>query len=70
MGLTQNPLLLIKKAFEVQEKGLGFGFVEVLASCPTNWKMSPEEAHERIRNEMIPIYPLGIFKDITNQGDK
>ena len=60
----------LKKAFEVQEQGLGFGFVEILASCPTNWKMTPEEAHERVRNEMIPIYPLGIFKDVTVAGDK
>ena len=40
----------IKKAFEVQLKGLGFGFVEILSTCPTNWKMSPDKAHERVRN--------------------
>ena len=27
----------IKKAFQVQQAGLGFGIVEVLSSCPTNW---------------------------------
>ena len=57
----------LKKAFEVQIKGLGFGFVEILSSCPTNWHMNPEEAHERVRNEMIPVFPLGIFKDITTE---
>jgi len=57
----------LKKAFEVQLKGLGFGFVEILSSCPTNWHMSPEEAHERVRNEMIPTFPLGIFKDVTKE---
>ncbi len=55
----------IKKAFEVQMKGLGFGFVEILSSCPTNWRMSPQQAHERVRNEMMPIYKLGVYKDIT-----
>lgn len=55
----------LKKAFEVQLQGLGFGFVEILSSCPTNWHMSPQEAHERVRNEMIPVFPLGVFKDIT-----
>lgn len=55
----------LKKAFEVQLKGLGFGFVEILSSCPTNWHMSPEQAHEWVRNEMIPTFPLGIFKDLT-----
>ena len=55
----------LKKAFEVQQQGLGFGFVEILSSCPTNWKMTPEEAHKRVREEMIPVFPLGVFKDIT-----
>lgn len=55
----------LKKAFEVQLKGLGFGFVEILSSCPTNWHMSPQEAHEWVKNEMIPVFPLGIFKDIS-----
>lgn len=57
----------LKKAFEVQLQGLGFGFVEILSSCPTNWHMTPEEAHERVRNEMIPTFPLGIFKDVTKE---
>ena len=55
----------LKKAFEVQLKGLGFGFVEILSSCPTNWHMTPEEAHERVKNEMIQVFPLGVFKDLT-----
>ena len=55
----------IKKAFQVQIDGLGFGFVEILSSCPTNWRMTPEEAHERIRTEMSEVFPLGVFKDIT-----
>lgn len=59
----------IKKAFEVQEKGLGFGFVEILSSCPTNWHMTPQEALERVKNEMIPVFPLGVYKDVT-EGDK
>lgn len=55
----------IKKAFEVQEKGLGFGFVEILSSCPTNWRMTPEQAHDRVRNDMMQVFKLGIYKDIT-----
>lgn len=57
----------IKKAFEVQLKGLGFGFVEILSTCPTNWKMSPDKAHERVRNEMMPIFKPGIYKDVTEE---
>ncbi len=51
------------RAFEVQKLGSGFGFVEFLASCPTNWRMTPVEANERVAGEMIPYFPLGIFKD-------
>ncbi len=58
----------IKKAFEVQLKGLGFGFVEILSSCPTNWRMTPEKAHDRVREEMMQIFKPGIYKDITNQN--
>lgn len=55
----------IKKAFEVQMKGLGLGFVEILSSCPTNWKMSPEKVHQRVREEMMPVFKPGIYKDVT-----
>ncbi len=52
----------IKKAFEVQMSGLGFAIVEVLSTCPTNWGMSPLEAVNWLEKNMIPYYPLGVFK--------
>lgn len=55
----------LKKAFQVQLDGLGYGFVEILSTCPTNWKMTPEQAHERVREELIHVFPLGVFKDVT-----
>ena len=55
----------IKKAFEVQLQGLGLGFVEILSGCPTNWRMTPEQSHERVRNGMSAIFKPGIYKDIT-----
>ena len=57
----------LKKSFEVQLEGLGYGFVEILSTCPTNWKMTPDEAHERVKNELIPVFPLGVFKDVTSK---
>ncbi|GAB6176953.1 thiamine pyrophosphate-dependent enzyme [Desulfobaculum senezii] len=53
----------VRRAFEAQENGEGFGFVEFLATCPTNWKMSPVAANERIASELIPYFPLGVFTD-------
>lgn len=58
----------IKKAFQVQLDGLGFGFVEILATCPTNWKMTPEQAHERVRTQMMEVFKPGVYKDITQNN--
>ncbi len=58
----------MRKAFECQIKDLGFGFIELLAACPTNWKMTPTAANERISAEMIPYFSLGEFKDETDGG--
>lgn len=54
---------LIRRAFEVQIKGIGLGFVEVLSACPTDWGLTPLNAIKRVEEELIPYYPLGIFKD-------
>ncbi len=60
----------IQKALEIQKKGLGFTFIEVVSSCPTNWGMTPVKAMEFVREKMIPYYPLGVYKDITAEGGK
>lgn len=57
----------IKKAFLAQIHGLGFGFVEILSTCPTNWRMTPEQAHERVRTEMMEVFKPGVYKDITEE---
>jgi 2-oxoglutarate ferredoxin oxidoreductase subunit beta len=54
----------IKKAFELQNRGEGFCLVEVLSTCPTNWGMTPVEAVKWLETNMIPQYPLGVFKDV------
>ena len=53
----------IKKAFKYQMEGKGFCMVEVLSTCPTNWGMSPVEAMKWLEENMIPYYPLGVYKD-------
>ncbi len=58
----------IKKAFQNQIEGKGFSLVEVLSTCPTNWGLSPVEAIKRLQNDMIPHYPLGVFKDIDEEA--
>ena len=53
----------IKKYFLKQIENKGFSMVEILATCPTYWKMSPKDAVKRIENEMSTIYPLGVLKE-------
>ncbi len=54
----------IKKAFQNQIEGKGFSLVEVISTCPTNWGMTPEKALKWVEDNMIPYYPLGVYKDI------
>ncbi len=53
----------IKKAFQNQIEGKGFSLVEVLSTCPTNWGMTPDKALGWLEENMIPYYPLGVYKD-------
>lgn len=57
----------IKKAFENQIQGKGFSLIEVVSSCPTNWGMTPQQALDWVEEKMIPYYPLGVYKDKTNE---
>jgi 2-oxoglutarate ferredoxin oxidoreductase subunit beta len=53
----------IREAFRMQKEGMGFSFVEVLSACPTDWKMNPADACKRVGEEMIPYFPLGVYKE-------
>jgi 2-oxoglutarate ferredoxin oxidoreductase subunit beta len=55
----------IRRAFENQINNVGFSLVELLSSCPTNWDMTPVQALEWIETQMVPVYPLGEFKNVT-----
>ena len=53
----------IKKAFENQINGKGFSLIEVVSTCPTNWGMTPQKALQWLEENMLPYYPLGVYKD-------
>jgi 2-oxoisovalerate ferredoxin oxidoreductase beta subunit len=55
----------IKKAVSLQVENKGFTFVEVLAECPTHLKLSSEETEKWVREQMVPIFPLGVKKDVA-----
>lgn len=58
----------IRKAFDTQNEGKGFSIVEILSSCPTNWGLTPVEALDWLRENMMPYYPLGVYQDRTEKG--
>lgn len=53
----------LKKSFLLQMKKAGTTFIEVVSNCPSNWKCSPIESMKRIKDVVLPYYPLGVFKD-------
>lgn len=61
----------IKKAFQTQIDKKGFSIVEIVSTCPTNWGLTPVKAFGWMRDNMLPYYPLGLYKDKTaeKKGD-
>jgi len=72
-GSTHNPASvtktkkMLKTAFQKQLDGEGFSFLEVLTACPTDWKKTPAESQKWIEEVMMPVYPLGEFKNISRK---
>ncbi len=73
VGLGDNKQIAqanraVRHAVENQVKGLGFSLIEVLAPCPTIWKMSPVDAQHWVRDVMEQTYPLGVLCDRTKDA--
>lgn len=62
---TRQAKQYLRRAFETQLAGKGFALVELVSTCPTWWQKSPLEAAEWVREAMLPVYPLGVFRDWT-----
>ena len=57
-----------KKAFQYQIEGRGYSIVEVVSTCPTNWGLSPSDSLQWLRDNMLPHYPLGVYKDVGEEA--
>jgi 2-oxoisovalerate ferredoxin oxidoreductase beta subunit len=73
VGLGDNKQIAqanraVRRGVENQVKGLGFSLIEVLAPCPTIWKMAPVDAQHWVRDVMEKTYSLGVFCDRTKDG--
>lgn len=59
----------IRKAIKNQVDNKGFSFVEVLSPCPTGWKVTPVESQKWIRENMMPYFPVQVFKDVSDKAE-
>ena len=53
----------IRKAFENAGQNKGTSFVEVVGTCSSGWKLTPEKANEWMVDNSFKEYPLGTMKD-------
>jgi 2-oxoisovalerate ferredoxin oxidoreductase beta subunit len=54
----------IKKALRLQVERKGLAFVEILSECPTHLKATTAEAEQWVKENMVPVFPLGVKKDV------
>ncbi|MDH3459076.1 MAG: 2-oxoacid:acceptor oxidoreductase family protein [Gemmatimonadota bacterium] len=54
----------ITKAVRLQVERRGLSFVEVLSECPIHLHMTPLEAEQWVQEQMVPVFPLGVKKDV------
>jgi 2-oxoglutarate ferredoxin oxidoreductase subunit beta len=60
--MTINAKEMLRTAFRHQVENTCFSLVEILSTCPTNWGVSPADATDWVARNMLPYYPLGVFK--------
>ena len=53
----------IRKAFENSMQGKGTSVVEIVSTCNSGWKLTPQQANEWMAKNMFEKYPLGDMKD-------
>lgn len=58
----------IKKAFQYQVDKVGYSMIEIIATCPTNWGLTPQDSITWLQENMLPYYPLGTYRDVLAEG--
>ena len=59
----------ITTAFKNQIAGNGFSLVEILSTCPTNWGLGPVESLRWLEENMMPQFPLGVFRSPEKEAE-
>ncbi len=53
----------VDKAIRYNKEERGFTFVEFVSTCPTNWGIDPNKSRDWARENMLPFFKPGIFRD-------
>ena len=58
----------LKKAFLNARAKKGTSFVEVVSTCSSGWKMTPDKSNKWMVENMFAAYPMGDIKDTTTEA--
>jgi 2-oxoglutarate ferredoxin oxidoreductase subunit beta len=53
----------VLKALTYNKEEKGFTFVEIISTCPTNWGIDPVKSKDWARENMLPFFKPGCFRD-------
>jgi len=53
----------VSKAIKYNKEGRGFTFVELISTCPTNWGLDPIKSRDWARDNMLPFFKPGCYRD-------
>lgn len=53
----------VAKAIRYNKEERGFTFVELISTCPTNWGIDPIKARDWAKENMLPFFKTGCFRD-------
>lgn len=53
----------VKKALQYNKEERGFTFIEFISTCPTNWGLDPVKSRDWARENMLPFFEIGNFRD-------
>ncbi|MBI4595664.1 MAG: 2-oxoglutarate oxidoreductase [Candidatus Tectomicrobia bacterium] len=62
----QKTKRYLKNALTTQINRLGLSFLEIIVACPSDWHMTPIEALDFIKENILSEFPLGEFKKASS----
>lgn len=64
VGAVKKAKRAIRKAFDNSMLEKGTSIVEIVSTCSSGWRLSPEDSNTWMVENMFPNYPLGDLKDL------